>query len=108
MIALLHQKRNEIAELCRTFGIRKLEVFGSAATGSFDPETSDIDFIVDLGEYDDTVGARYMGLAAALEELFGRRVDLITTRSIRDPLFMSHVNTQRRTIYEARDREAAA
>jgi predicted nucleotidyltransferase len=108
MIPLLIEKRNQIAALCRQFGIRKLEVFGSAATGAFEPETSDIDFIVDLGEYDDTVGARYMGLAAALEELLGRRIDLVTERSIRDPFFLTTVAKQRQTMYEARNREAVA
>ena len=108
MIALLHEKRNEIAEVCRKFSIRKLEVFGSAATGAFDPETSDIDFIVDLGEYDDTVGSRYMGLATALEELLDRRIDLVTEPSIRDPFFKAKISQQRQTVYEARNREAVA
>jgi uncharacterized protein len=108
MISLIAEKRDEIAELCRQYGIRKLDVFGSAATGTFEPKSSDIDFVVDLGEYDDTVAARYLDLAAALEELFDRRIDLVTEPSIRDSFFRSTISKQRETVYEARDREAVA
>ena len=30
--------------LCRRFGVRRLDLFGSAATGRFDPALSDLDF----------------------------------------------------------------
>lgn len=108
MIALLAEKRDDIAELCRKLGIRKLDVFGSSVTGTFDPEKSDIDFVVDLGEYDETVGARYMDLAVALETLLGRPIDLITEPSIRDPFFRAAIDDHRETLYEARDRKAVA
>ena len=108
MIALVADKQDEIAALCRRLGVRKLDVFGSAVTGEFNPKTSDIDFVVDLGEYDDTVGARYMDLAVALEELLERPVDLITEPSIRDPFFKATISDQRETLYEARDRQAVA
>lgn len=49
MIALLEEKRDEIAALCREFRIKRLDVFGSAATGELDSKTSDIDFLADLG-----------------------------------------------------------
>ena len=48
MIPLIEVKRTEVGELCRRYGVRRLEVFGSAARGSFDPETSDLDFLVEL------------------------------------------------------------
>ena len=108
MIALIANKREEIAALCKRFGIRRLEVFGSAATGAFDPTSSDLDFLVDLGEYDATVAGRYLDLALALEELFDRRVDLITERSVTNAYLLDSVNRQRETIYETGDREAAA
>jgi predicted nucleotidyltransferase len=108
MIALVDDKRSEIAALCRRFGIRRLEIFGSGATGRFNPAMSDLDFVVDLGDYDETVGDRYFDFADALEELLGRPVDLLTERSIRNPYLKAAVNRQRRTVYEAGDRETAA
>lgn len=42
MHAAIADKKDELAELCRRFGVARLEVFGSAARGAdFDPETSD-------------------------------------------------------------------
>ena len=99
---LIDARRDELAALCRRFGVRRLEVFGSAVTGRFDPETSDLDFLV---EYDDPnagdVFDRYFGLIEALEALFGRRVDLVVARAMRNPYFIKQVNAQRRVVYAA-------
>lgn len=108
MIALVDNKRQEIAALCRRFGIRRLDIFGSGATGRFESESSDLDFVVDLGDYDETVGDRYLDFADALEELLGRPVDLLTERSIRNPYLKASINRQRKAIYEAGNRETAA
>ena len=48
MLPLIHARREEVAELCRRFHVRRLEVFGSAARGDFDPERSDVDFLVEF------------------------------------------------------------
>ncbi|HEV2066409.1 MAG TPA: nucleotidyltransferase domain-containing protein, partial [Thermomicrobiales bacterium] len=83
MIALIEDNREAIAELCERYGVRRLAVFGSAAKGTFDPATSDIDFLVDLGDYDDRVGRRYMRLIVGLEDLLGRRADVTTVRAVK-------------------------
>ena len=48
MIELIDNRREQIADLCRRHGIRRLDVFGSAATGSFDPASSDVDFLAEF------------------------------------------------------------
>lgn len=108
MIALLQDNQRAISDLCRQYGIRKLDVFGSAATGAFDPETSDIDFLVDLGEYAHGTAVRYLDLIADLEDLLGYSVHMVTQPSIRNPYFRRAVEAQRVTVYEAPDSEAAA
>ena len=108
MIALVEDKKDDIAALCRRFSIQRLDLFGSAATGAFDPETSDLDFVVDLGEYESGVARRYFAFAEALEALFGRSVDLVTEPSISNPYFRAAVDRQRIRLYEARDGQAAA
>jgi predicted nucleotidyltransferase len=75
---IIEQKRDEIAALGRKHRVRALWVFGSAATGGWDPETSDIDLLVDLGGYEIGVVDRYLDLADDLEALLGRRVDLVS------------------------------
>ena len=84
-------------------------MFGSAASGEFKESTSDLDFLVRLadrqptGEYAD----RYLGLAEALERLFGRRVDLVTEESIRNPYFQREVEATRRLVYDRSLAQAA-
>jgi predicted nucleotidyltransferase len=108
MIAIVSGKSKDIAELCRRFSIRRLDLFGSAANGTFDPATSDIDFLVDLGEYEPHVADRFLDFADALEELLGRRVDLVTVPSVTNPYFQRAIDASRETVYEAGDGQAAA
>lgn len=108
MIDLITAHHQSIKDLCRTYGIRKLEVFGSATTDAFDPDTSDIDFIVDLGGYEPGVTRRFLRFADALEALLGRKVDLITEEQIQNPYFRYSVDQSREVVYEAGDRQAVA
>jgi len=106
---LIEQHRDAIRALCQTYGVRRLDLFGSAATGAFDAATSDLDFVATFADtrsfgYAD----RYLGFAEALEALFGRPVDVITERSIRNPYFRLAVEASRQPIYDERDAPAAA
>lgn len=108
MIALVEDNKPEIVVLCQRFGIRRLELFGSAATGAFDADRSDLDFVVDLGPYDDAIADRYLDFAEALESLLGKSVDLVTGKSIRNPYLRYQVDTQKVEIYADNDSQAAA
>ena len=103
MIDLISQKSEELAALCRQFKVAHLDLFGSAATGSFDPSSSDLDFLI---EFQDRRAPglldRYLDFAAALERLFGRHVDLLTPRSLRNPYFREAVNETKETLYDQR------
>lgn len=103
MIAEVTRHLDGIAALCERYGVRTLELFGSGATGSFDPATSDLDFVVDLGEYEPEIANRYIELAFALEVLFGRPVDLLTPRSLRSPSIVAEVNETRQVVYHLRE-----
>ena len=108
MIDLIQDNLDAVATLCRTYGVRKLEVFGSAATGEFDPASSDIDLIYEFSDTSSGLVGRFLAFADSIEALFGRRVDLIPNRHFENPYFRYAVNKSRVTIYEAEDREAAA
>lgn len=98
----LDGKLEQLAELCRQFHVDRLEIFGSAATGAFRPEASDLDFIVDFGARPlGPWGKLFLDFADALEALFGRHVDVIMPQSIRNPYFRQAVDASRRLIYEA-------
>ena len=80
------QSLDDLAELCETFGVGRLELFGSAGTQEFG-EASDVDFIVKFADRSPGYADRYLDFAEALEELLGREVDLVTERSIQNPFF---------------------
>jgi predicted nucleotidyltransferase len=92
---------DDIRALCERYRIQTLYVFGSAVHGTFDPESSDLDFVVDPGEYGHDVASRLFGFSDALERLLGRDLDLITSRSTGDPRFHREVDATKVAIYAA-------
>ena len=109
MIALVEQRKDELAALCRQFNVERLDLFGSAADGSFQPAASDLDFIVQFSP--PLRGSRldrYLDFAEALERLFQRPVDLLTEKSIRNPYFRRRVEETRQAVYDRPDKETAA
>jgi uncharacterized protein len=81
MIADIAQHRQELRDLCRRFHVRRLEVFGSAARGDFDPAKSDIDFLVEFAVEEGDLG-RFVDFKEALEALLNRRIDLVDRKAI--------------------------
>ena len=102
MNKVLDQHREAIAVLCRRFGVRRLELFGSGTSQEFDPQRSDLDFLVDFGaDGDHDLFHRYFGLNEALEELLGRKVDLVMVGALSNPFFIESVNKTRQNVYAA-------
>lgn len=103
MIDLIERHLDAIGALCREFGVTRLELFGSAATGDFDPERSDIDFLVEYPpDYEFGPWAtRYFEFKERLEVLLGRPVDLVMASAMRRPHFIEAVNESRQVLYAA-------
>lgn len=103
MIALIENNRDALARLCERFHVHRLEVFGSAASGDYRAEHSDVDFFVTFG----TVPARkraecYFGLRDALEELLGTSVDLLEPEAVENPYLMAKAAETRTVVYANR------
>ena len=79
MIDIVTEHLDDIPALCRQFGVRRLDLFGSAAAGAFDPATSDLDFVATFADTrrPRTTPSRYLDFAEALEALLGRPVDVV-------------------------------
>jgi predicted nucleotidyltransferase len=102
MIDLIQGRRAELDRLCQEHHVKSLEVFGSAADGTFDGAHSDLDFLVQfLPEAAGRVFHGYFDLKEDLEHLFGHQVDLVMPGAIRNPYFLKSVNRQRRVLYAA-------
>ncbi len=71
----------ELAHLCRQYRVKELSVFGSVARGEMRPG-SDIDLLVEFLPYTGIDLVDYAGLMLALSALFGRKVDLVSKKTI--------------------------
>lgn len=83
MHPLLEAHRDEVKALARRHGVTRIRVFGSMARGDADAD-SDVDFLiaVPLGTSALALGALLMDL----QDLLGRRVDLVTERAVHPKL----------------------
>ena len=101
MVSAIQQHQSKMVRLCKKYRVRKLEVFGSAATGEgFDPQSSDLDFLVEYQPLETDGYARaYFGLLEDLQKLFDRPVELVMTRAIRNKYFLRGIAASRTTIY---------
>lgn len=99
MNPIIKKRLPDLLELCKKYRVATMYLFGSVVNGVFN-EKSDIDFLItfdeslSFGEYADN----YFELAYALEDLFGRDVDLVTENSLSNPYFIASVNRTKQLI----------
>lgn len=93
-------KIDDIIALCKKYHVKKLEIFGSATNETFNPNLSDVDFLVEfmtneLGPW----MSIYFNFKEDLEKLIGKPIDLIMTKALKNRYFISEVNKTRKKIY---------
>jgi predicted nucleotidyltransferase len=90
---------NQINDLCRKYNVRRLSVFGSVLTDTFD-EQSDVDLIV---AFDKTAikdpFLNYFDFKYALENVLGREVDLLEEQPIRNSYLRKNIENTKTLIY---------
>ena len=99
---LTEREMTEIKRLSERCGVRELVLFGSALrVDDFGPE-SDVDLAVTFRE-PKAKGrfTAYMDLKEALEGLFHRPVDLVSSDAIRNPVFRDELQKFRKILYAA-------
>ena len=85
-LQILSEHREDLKE----FGVKRLAVFGSVARDEAGPE-SDVDVLVEFEGAATFDG--YMGLKFFLEDVLGRRVDLVTRKTLK-PRLAPHVERE--------------
>lgn len=102
MLQIIENNRAELERLCRRFHVRRLDLFGSAASGGFEPKTSDLDFLVEFepGAPQKALDA-YLDLKEALERLFSRQVDLVVDTAVVNPYLRASIERSRMALYAA-------
>jgi predicted nucleotidyltransferase len=101
MVDSINQHLGEIGAICRKYGVRKLDLFGSAARDDFDPASSDIDFFFEFDTDQADLSDRFFGLMESLEQLLRCKVDLVSATDVRNPYFLQVANRHRITLYAA-------
>ena len=102
MNSILEAKIVEVRDICRRRLVLRLALFGSATGGSFNPVSSDLDFVVQFQRLSPSQHADcYFGLQQDLERLFRRSVDLIEPEPLRNPYFRQAVEQSQELIYAA-------
>jgi uncharacterized protein len=95
-------KRDSLRQLCLRHHVARLELFGSAAGGAFDPSRSDLDFLVDFKPLVPADRAdAYFGLLADLQDLFQCDIDLVEIDAVKNPYFKRTMDTDRVVLYAA-------
>lgn len=90
-----------IRRACEQYGVQRLRVFGSVLQDRFDPQSSDLDFLVDFLPGREDMFDDYFGLREALAEIVGRDVDLVVARAVRNPYFKAAALSSARDVYAA-------
>ncbi len=101
MQELIKDKLEELKRLCQDYDVKTMHVFGSACTEKFN-DKSDIDILISfkditIEKYTDN----YFDLHYKLEELFNRKIDLLTENSLSNPYFIESVEETKQLLYAA-------
>ena len=98
----LKKYRKNLADLCnKSLVINRLYMFGSAVSPRFDEATSDVDILVETVNLPpEERGEGLINLWNNLETLFGKKVDLVTANSLRNPYFINEVERTKQLIYD--------
>src|SRR5262245_28655646 len=89
-----------IAAFCRRWQVTELSVFGSVLRPDFRPG-SDVDILVSFAPGAPWTLWDLSTMRAELEELTGRKVDLLEKRGLRNPFLRHAVLTSRQVLYAA-------
>lgn len=70
-------------------------------TDRFDPQTSDVDFLVTFQQGRENLFHDYFDLKFELERIVGRDVDLVMERSVKNPFFRASAIATAQDLYAA-------
>lgn len=87
--------------VCKNHNVKYLYAFGSSTTDRFDFQKSDIDLLVEI-DFPDPMerGEALISLWDKFEDLFHRKVDLLTESSIKNPYLRKSIDTTKVLIYD--------
>ena len=102
MIILIENNIEQLNRVCIKNNVAELYIYGSALTNEFSDE-SDLDFAYVLKEGLSPIeyGDAFFELLEDLEELFDRKIDLVSYRAVKNPIFKQELDRTKMSLYAA-------
>lgn len=101
MQGLIKDKLDDLKRLCQDYDVKTMYVFGSACTDKFN-DKSDIDILISFKDISiEKYTDNYFDLHYKLEELFKRKIDLLTENSLSNPYFIESIEETKQLLYAA-------
>jgi predicted nucleotidyltransferase len=102
MIDLIQNNLNEMIAACKQHHVQTLSLFGSAAKNTLD-EDSDIDLLVAFSDEIDVLdyADNYFSLLDRLQSILNRKVDLVSRKSLKNPILKEDVYRSKVDLYAA-------
>lgn len=100
---LIELNIDKIISLCKLHKVKNLWVFGSILTPKFN-DSSDVDFVVDFKDEEIDLldyADNFFEFLHSIEQLIGRKVDLVVNKSIKNRFFRREVDETRRLLWTA-------
>lgn len=101
MIAVVANNMGKIIEACKKHRVKSLYLFGSAVTGSFNSK-SDLDFLIDYHKDKEGLPVAsfdYFDFLFFLENLTGKKVDLVVKDAVRNRFFKDSIDKEKVLLY---------
>lgn len=98
---LIKNNIGRLLELCRKYKVKTLYVFGSILTPRFHKD-SDVDFLVNFNKQEIPLidyADNFFDFQSELENLLGRKVDLVCDDAIKNSYFRAEVDRTKQHIY---------
>ena len=94
----------EFMTLCKSHDVKSLYAFGSSISDRFNEDQSDIDLLIELNTEDPIKrGDTLLNLWDKLEVFFQRKVDLLTSTSIRNPILKKSIDSSKILVYDGKE-----
>lgn len=101
MIPIIEDKISQLNELCKKFHVSSLFLFGSGAKNQLKTD-SDLDFLISFNsdikllDYADN----YFDCLDSFKKLFKKDIDLVTVKSLKNPILIQEINKTKIPVYE--------
>lgn len=102
MPELIQNKLDEIIAACKQHHVEAISLFGSAAKNAMH-EDSDIDLLVKFSDEIDVLeyADNYFSLLDQLQKILNRKVDLLSSKSLKNPVLKEQIYKSKVNLYAA-------